>query len=194
MLSQGKPAVVAIVGYPNTGKSSVINALSSSKRVGFSSESGFTKGFQYIRIDSKIKLIDTPGIIPFSKKNETLLALFGGLDAEKVKDPVGVAYSIINSQSELLTKYYGLSDIFGVYGQDSVDPEKFLNQLSKKLNYLTKRAQPDINRAAKTVIRDWQSGKMHLIAMKNLNHSFLSKENLSLNEDKSNEPEERKQE
>jgi len=48
---------VAVIGYPNVGKSSVINSLKRSKAVGVSSTAGFTKSLQRIRLDKHIELI-----------------------------------------------------------------------------------------------------------------------------------------
>jgi len=47
--------------------------LKGKKSAGIGAFAGFTKGMQYIRISSKVMLIDTPGIIPFDEKNETLI-------------------------------------------------------------------------------------------------------------------------
>jgi len=59
--------VVGIVGYPNVGKSSIINALSFKKKVQVSSKAGTTHGIHWIRANDQIKLIDTPGVIPLKK-------------------------------------------------------------------------------------------------------------------------------
>src|SRR3989344_2304863 len=59
---------VGIIGYPNTGKSSMINLLVGRSVSRTSSEAGFTKGIQKIKISNGVYLIDTPGIIPVSEK------------------------------------------------------------------------------------------------------------------------------
>ena len=64
---------VAVIGYPNTGKSSIINLLSRGGRAKTSSESGLTKGIQLINGKSGLLLFDTPGVVPFDSRDEIKL-------------------------------------------------------------------------------------------------------------------------
>ena len=57
-------AHVGVIGYPNTGKSSLINSLSGRSKSGTAAEAGFTKGIQKIRFSKDILILDTPGVIP----------------------------------------------------------------------------------------------------------------------------------
>lgn len=54
---------VGIIGYPNTGKSSLINSLKRTKAVGTSPAAGFTKQMQEVQLDKHIRLLDCPGIV-----------------------------------------------------------------------------------------------------------------------------------
>lgn len=73
---------VGIIGYPNVGKSSIINSLKRSRAVGVSSTAGFTRAIQVwlidsidvkeIQIDRNISLLDCPGII-FNNNNSSYL-------------------------------------------------------------------------------------------------------------------------
>jgi len=54
---------VGVIGYPNVGKSSLINSLKRGKACGVSSVPGFTKNLQEIQLDSKVKILDCPGVI-----------------------------------------------------------------------------------------------------------------------------------
>ncbi len=88
---------IMIVGYPNTGKSSLISALAENrKKIGISSKAGYTRGVMDIKIGSGISLIDTPGVIPLSENNEVEQALKSIINPEKVKDKETVAYKIID--------------------------------------------------------------------------------------------------
>src|SRR3989344_378475 len=57
-----KPLIVGILGYPNTGKSSLINALKQKRSAGVGAAPGFTRGLQKIKISRDIYLLDTPGV------------------------------------------------------------------------------------------------------------------------------------
>ncbi|MDO8628023.1 MAG: GTPase, partial [Candidatus Diapherotrites archaeon] len=63
-----KDAKIGIIGYPNVGKSTLVNALSGRHAAPTSIKAGFTRGEQYVRISEHIVLTDTPGIIPFDEK------------------------------------------------------------------------------------------------------------------------------
>ena len=60
---------VGFIGYPNVGKSSIINSLKKTRAVGVSPVPGYTKSVQEIYLDKKVKLLDCPGVV-FSNDNE----------------------------------------------------------------------------------------------------------------------------
>lgn len=150
-LSHGQEKVrVGLVGYANTGKSSIINALGGRAKV--SSKAGFTRGKQWIRLTKKIMLFDSPGIIP-RHEGEAKLAIKGAYDITKLKDPVGTAMKLIEKiGTKLLKRAYGV--------EEYADPYEQLEELAGKWLMLKKGAELDLNRAAKKLIQDWQKGKL----------------------------------
>jgi nuclear GTP-binding protein len=83
---------VGIVGYPNVGKSSVINSLKRSKVCGVGSTPGFTKVAQQITLDKNIKLLDCPGIV-FAQQgqdgqNAAEITLRNCVKVELLDDPI----------------------------------------------------------------------------------------------------------
>jgi len=142
--------IVGVVGYPNTGKSSVINALSGKHKAGTSSRSGFTKGVQHIKADNRIRLLDTPGVIPFKEGDELKLALLGSTNFDDIKDPEFIAYHLIEKNKLLIEQCYGIP---------ADDPDKFFESLALKLHYMGKGGVADTIRAARQVLLDWQKGK-----------------------------------
>lgn len=77
-----RAVTVGLIGYPNVGKSSVINSLKRSKACGVSPIPGYTKNIQEVKLDRQVKLIDCPGVI-FADGGVTGLVLQNTL---KVKD------------------------------------------------------------------------------------------------------------
>lgn len=150
MLPQQEKIRVGVVGYANTGKSSLIRAMGGGARS--SAKPGFTRGTQWLRVTNRIMLLDTPGLIPRSE-GETSLAIKGAYDINKIKDPVGVAMNLIDKIGrEKLVNTYGVKPLD--------DSHEQLEELAKKWMMLLKGAKLDMNRAAKKLIRDWQTGKL----------------------------------
>ncbi len=58
-----RAVTVGLIGYPNVGKSSVINSLKRSKTCEVSSVPGCTKNLKEVKLDSQVKLLDCPGVI-----------------------------------------------------------------------------------------------------------------------------------
>ncbi len=143
--------VVGVVGYPNTGKSSVINALAGRHKAGTSARSGFTRGYQFVRI-GRILLIDTPGVFSFGEKDEIKSALIGSKDPTRLKDPEFVALKLLKLLKGKVEKFYKI--------EDEKSYEKKLELIALKLKKLKKGGKPNTVEAAKTIIRDWQQGKI----------------------------------
>jgi len=139
---------VGVLGYPNMGKSSVINALSRSGKARTSSTSGFTHGKQYIN-SSQFYLIDTPGVIPYGEDDVVKNTMIG-IKTES-KDPESDLLLIMQSHPGLIESHYNLPV------ED--DKEETLSKIAFKLNCLRKKNLPDTVRAARTIIRWLREGK-----------------------------------
>jgi len=150
---------IGVIGYPNTGKSSLINALAGRKKAKVGSKPGFTRGVQWISAGPGIRLLDTPGVIPFSENNEIKQSLTGVLDPSKIKDPEDVAKKIIKMFSDEnkipFEKFYKIK----------IGNKRFggiINEIGMTRNMLKKGGIIDKRRVYVTIINDWQKGKLLL--------------------------------
>jgi len=106
-----------VVGYPNVGKSSLINSLKRMKVANVSNVPGYTKAIQEIRIDNDIKILDCPGVV-FSHNDQNSLMYKNVLRVEDIHDPIPIAKNILNkvNKKELIllyeTKDFDKSDQF----------------------------------------------------------------------------------
>jgi len=142
---------VGVVGYPNIGKSSLINLLAIGARVKVSPVSGTTKKTQWVR-DKKLRIMDSPGVIPFGDSGARV-GVMSGKDAHKIKNPEKVAIKIIEFLIGRGVKIYGVS------GDDAYE---VFDDIGRKKGYLVKGGEIDENRVAIKVIEDWQRGRIRL--------------------------------
>ncbi|MCE8424577.1 MAG: 50S ribosome-binding GTPase [Candidatus Methanoperedens sp.] len=154
---KGRNILVGCLGYPNTGKSSVINGVSGKHKAGTSPISGHTKGVQLVDAGSRIMFIDTPGVIPFGENDQYLQGLLSVKSASHLEDPVGVAMKIIEKlcaeNKTSLESFYHVS----IQGQNSYNT---LEIIARQCNFLKKKGEVDETRAAIKIINDWQTGRL----------------------------------
>jgi ribosome biogenesis GTPase A len=139
--------VVGVLGYPNMGKSSVINALNGMGKAKVSSKSGFTRGKQYITARGFV-MIDTPGVIPYMEKDAVKHSI-SGIKTE-TKDPEGDVLRIMEARPGLIENHYGVAL--------SEDKEESLEAVCVKLNLLLKGGKPDMFKASQRILRELRSG------------------------------------
>ncbi|KAJ1635094.1 NUC091 domain-containing protein [Pavlovales sp. CCMP2436] len=148
-----KAISVGFIGYPNVGKSSVINTLRKKKVCNVAPIPGETKVWQYITLFKRIYLIDCPGTVMPSNCSETELVLKGVVRIERIEDcTVHVQGVLERVKKEYVQRTYGI--------QTWEDHEDFLTQLARKHGKLLKGNEPDLNTAAKGVIFDYLRGRL----------------------------------
>jgi len=151
---------VGVLGYPNTGKSSLINVLTGKSSAGVGSDAGFTRGVQKIKLSSNIILIDSPGVIPQSEYHHSeteKIAQHTKLNARaysQVRNPENVILLIMRDYPQLLEKYYEIPA--------NGDVDFFLDELGKKKGFMKKGGETNTDMVARSVIKDWQTGKIRM--------------------------------
>jgi len=154
---RGKNVLVGSLGYPNTGKSSVINGVSGKTKASTSSVSGHTKGVQLVNAGSKIMFLDTPGVIPFADNDEYIQGLLGVKDATHLNDPIGVAMRIVEKFRE--ENPNALEELYNIEIRDLMIDE-VLEMIGLECNFLKKKGEIDEGRTATRIINDWQKGSL----------------------------------
>lgn len=156
-LAVSTPVIVAVIGFPKVGKSSIINVLKgkhSAQTSPYPGTPGYTKKAQLYRISSKMYMIDTPGIIPI--EGGDLEAIIRGKGVESIREPVPVAIKLID---RIMT--YVPTAFIEAYGIHEKDPLKILEELAIRRGWIYRKThEPNIDEAARAVIRDFHSGKI----------------------------------
>lgn len=168
--------VVGVIGYPNVGKSSVINALisrrnGSSKACPVGNEAGVTTSLREIKVDNKLKILDSPGIcFPSETKKkskvdqEAELALLNALPPRHIVDPYPAILLLIKRLSkspEMTENFKRLYEIPPIPANDADTFTKhFLIHIARKKGRLGKGGIPNMTSAGLSVLNDWRDGKI----------------------------------
>jgi nuclear GTP-binding protein len=148
-----KQISIGVVGYPNVGKSSLINALKSKKVCDVAPIAGETKVWQYISLMKGIYLIDCPGVVHPQNESDTDIVLKNVVRIENIQAPESHIGELLKRVDEkFLKKFYKLSEW--------ESPIDFLEQLARRMGKLTKGGLPDTNTTSRMVLTDWLRGRL----------------------------------
>ncbi|KAG6849554.1 hypothetical protein H0H93_007502 [Arthromyces matolae] len=148
--SDKKQISVGFIGYPNVGKSSVINTLKSNKV------------WQYVTLTRKIYLIDCPGIVPTSAHDShTSTVLKGVVRVEALPTPSEHIPALMERVKPIyLARTYGVDLPNPDDKSENWPPETFLDKLARMKGRLLKGGEPDLESVAKIVLTDWVRGRI----------------------------------
>ena len=157
---------VGVIGFPNTGKSSVINALTrrlgQGDKVVTGAEAGLTRESRQIKLDSAITLIDSPGIVfPNESSDQTSLVLLNVLPPSAVLDVRPAVDEILRRLGNTgmlteLSKFYGILEV----SECRDNTTDFLVQVARKRGRLGRGGVPLLESAGRLVLNDWTSGRL----------------------------------
>ncbi|XP_003737150.1 guanine nucleotide-binding protein-like 3 homolog [Galendromus occidentalis] len=144
---------VGIVGYPNVGKSSVINSLKRSKACVTGATPGVTRQAQEVTLDKYIQLVDSPGVI-YDKRDCVAATLRNARRVEALEDPVSPALEIVKrANKEQLMLQYKVTENFR-------DGQEFLALLARARGFVGRGGIYNPDQAARLLINDWNSGRI----------------------------------
>lgn len=158
-----RPIRIMVAGIPNTGKSTIINALCGGKKAITGNKAGVTKGKQWVRL-RELELLDTPGTMPPAFDNQTLakhLAYIGSMNDATI-DFNDLAFELLAELKvkypELLKAKYGIEDL-------EVETLELFNAICVRRGFLRKGGDFDYERCATAIIDDFRKGRIGKIIL-----------------------------
>lgn len=157
---------IGLVGYPNVGKSSTINALIGAKKVSVSATPGKTKHFQTINLSSDVILCDCPGLVfpNFSNTNAELVCN-GVLPIDQLREFTGPASLV----TQRIPKFF-LEAVYGITvfirpiadgGSGIPTAQELLSSYARARGFMRAgKGSPDESRAARYILKDYVNAKL----------------------------------
>ena len=152
-----RKARALILGIPNVGKSTLINRLVGKKATNVGNKPGVTKTLEWIRINDKVELLDTPGILwPRIDNNDVALNL-ASMTAikEEILDLSKVAIYIINKMFELYPN--NIKNRYSISNHEDII--EVLDQIGKKIGAI-KNKETDYDRVYQVILKDLREGRL----------------------------------
>ncbi|NXJ74546.1 GNL3 protein, partial [Trogon melanurus] len=153
--TQNKAIQVGVVGFPNVGKSSIINSLKGVRACNVGLTRGVTKSMQIVQVDKQTKMLDSPSIIADPSNSALALALRRIIDTEEsgsaeVLEGVDAILNHCSKQQVMI--HYSIPEFRNT--------EEFLTLLAQRRGMLKKGGVPDIENIAKVLLCDWTGAKV----------------------------------
>lgn len=158
-------ARVLVVGVPNVGKSTLINRLVGKKATNVGNRPGVTKNLEWIRINDKLELLDTPGILWPKLEDNIVAHNLASMTAikEEILDSEDIAIYIIK---KMLSDYE--ENIRSRYNiTEKEDIIVILDQIGKKIGAV-RNNETDYDRVYQKVIKDLQDGYLGKVTFDNI--------------------------
>lgn len=155
---------IMILGIPNVGKSTLINALSGERRVKAEDRPGVTRGKQWISLKGNILLLDTPGILWAKLENQhaaTRLAITGAI-RDTVLDVEEIAFRLL----QILAKDYP-ENLKERYKLDEINPDiyELMLDIGRKRGFIIKGGEVNTERTANVLLDEFRAGKIGRISL-----------------------------
>nr|XP_060621862.1 guanine nucleotide-binding protein-like 3 [Anolis sagrei ordinatus] len=147
-----KAIQVGLVGFPNVGKSSIINSLKEVRACNVGPERGLTKSMQIVHIDKTIKMLDSPCIIASPSNSALVLALRSTTDFDGENSVNSIDAILKHCSKQQIMLHYNMPDYRNTL--------EFLTLLARKRGMLKKGSLVDTEGAAALFISDWTGARV----------------------------------
>lgn len=161
-----RPVRAMVVGIPNVGKSTFINAYAGRAAAKTGNKPGVTKGKQWIKLNKSLELLDTPGILWPKFDDQTIgmhLAFIGSIN-DNILDVTELAYQLVKLLATTYPKV--VVERYKIEGHE--DPLQVMYQVAEVRGCRLKGNQPDLEKTSKIIMDDFRAGKLGRITLDKL--------------------------
>jgi len=164
----GRMLRVMVVGIPNVGKSSFINRVAKRKAAPTSDRPGVTKGKQWIKLDSGLELLDTPGVLWPKFEDQTVAEnlAFTGAIRDQIMDLETLGANFMLRMRELYPEQ--LKERYKIEISDYATGFDLLEMAARKRGFLISGGEADLNRMAVILLDEFRGGKLGRITLERL--------------------------
>lgn len=158
-----RPIRAMVAGIPNVGKSTFINSFAGKACTKTGNKPGVTKGKQWIRLDKKIELLDTPGILWPKFEDPTVgqhMAFIGSIKDELISHAdlaMDLLPFLLKDYSGVLNRHYGV--------EETLEGPALLRQIAERRGCVLRGDEPDCEKAAFLLLDDFRNGRLGRITV-----------------------------
>ncbi|MDD4502273.1 MAG: ribosome biogenesis GTPase YlqF [Clostridia bacterium] len=163
-----RPVKIMVCGIPNSGKSTFINKLTGSAPARTGDKPGVTKDRQWIKINTNIHLLDTPGVL-WPKFNDDLVAMNLAF-TQAINDDILDIEQLCRKLIEFLSKRYpdNLKERYCI-GSIKEEPHDILLNICENRKFFKSKGEPDILKASTIILDEFRSGRIGKISLEEPN-------------------------
>ncbi|HIU51272.1 MAG TPA: ribosome biogenesis GTPase YlqF, partial [Candidatus Merdicola faecigallinarum] len=172
----GRKIRVMVLGIPNVGKSSFINRIVKKNSLAVGNRPGVTREKQWIRVNEKIELLDTPGVLwpKFESEEVALNLAYTGTIKDDILEKVEIAFQLLRyllyHYQENVTNRYSISkeeitSILEKEQEENVNIYEIMQLIGRKRGAIVSGGRVDDEKVANLLIDDYRTGKLGKITL-----------------------------
>lgn len=174
----GRKIRAMILGIPNVGKSSYINRVAKKVSVVVANRPGVTRAKQWIRINERVELLDTPGVLwpKFESETVALNLAFTGTIKDDILERTEVAYELLkyliyNYRKNIIERY-NLSDeyineVLEQPEEENIKIYEIMQEIGRKRGCIISGGSIDDEKTARIILDDYREGRLGRITLEN---------------------------